>query len=137
MFAPYLRQTAPISGGGLVDQKTTTLQGPNDQTGANPPTNPANGAKRGQSNDPGPIPNRSNNRGKTTRPNGSSWTTKRPANRPNDQTQPNPRKTQTTPQTGQIVKWALTNLAKPKKPRFSPGVVLVLRQFPIFANIKL
>lgn len=43
---PYLRQPAPISGGVLVDQKTTTLQGPNDQTGANPPTNPANGAKQ-------------------------------------------------------------------------------------------
>lgn len=131
-FPPYLRQPAPISGGGLVDQKTTT--GAKRSNRGQSPDQPR---KRGQTNNPGPIPNRSNKRGKTTRPNRSSWTTKRPANGPNDQNQPNPRKTQTTPQTGKIVKCALTNLAKPKKPRFSPGVVLVLRQFPIVANVKL
>lgn len=129
---PYLRQPAPISGGGSVDQKTTTLQGPNDQTRINPPTNPANGAKqttRGQS------PTDQTNGAKQPAP-------MDPAGQPNDpqtgQTiKPNPRKTQPTPQTGKILKWALTNLAKPKKPRFSPGVVLVLRQFPIIANVKL
>ena len=58
---------------------------------------------------------------KLTRPNQSTGPTKRPANGANDQTRANPRKTQTTPQTGPIVKCALTYLAKPKKPRIDPG----------------
>ena len=80
--------------------------------------NPANGAKPGQSIDQGPTPNQSTdparsdnrdpsgltNRGKTTRPNQPNRANKRPANGPTDQTQPNPRKPQTTPQTGRILK---------------------------------
>lgn len=117
-------------------QPTGANPGPINQTGANPPPNPANGAKPGQPTDPGPTPDRSNNppqsippdqitgannRGKPTRPNQPNRANQRPANGPTDQTQPNPRKMQTTPQTGRIVKCALTNLAKPKKPRFARG----------------
>ncbi len=101
---------APINRGPTnPPQSLQTPANRHQQTG---PTNRAN--------QPRPI-NPAKSTGANTRPNNRPIAGgQSPRKRANQSTRANPQQTPNNPVNG-LLKWALTNLAKPKKPRFCPG----------------